>query len=101
MPAGVPAGATEAARDTLGAAGAEAERLPADLGAQLLDAAREAFVRGMRASTIVAMVVAVAVAVVALTMLRDVRSGAETEAAADDLVAGRKALGSPEASELV
>ena len=100
VPAGVPAGATEAARDTLGAAGAEAERLPADLGAQLLDAAREAFVRGMRASTIVAMVVAVAVAVVALTMLRDVRSGAEAEAAADDLVPGRDALRSPDASEL-
>ena len=100
VPAGVPAGATEAARDTLGAAGAEAERLPADLGGQLLDAAREAFVRGMRASTIVAMVVAVAVAVVALTMLRDVRSGAETEAAAADLVPSREALRSPDASEL-
>ena len=96
----MPAGATEAARDTLGAAGAEAERLPADLGAQLLDAAREAFVRGMRASTIVATVVAIAVAVVALTMLRDVRSGAETEAAADDQVPGRDALRSPDASEL-
>ena len=100
VPAGVPAEATEAARDTLGAAGAEAERLPADLGAQLLDAAREAFVRGMRASTVVAMVVAVGLVVVALTMLRDVRSGAETEAASDDLVTGRDALGSPEASEL-
>jgi DHA2 family multidrug resistance protein-like MFS transporter len=91
VPAGVPAGAAEAARDTLGAAGAEAERLPADLGAQLLDAAREAFVRGMRASTIVAMVVAVALVAVALTMLRDVRSGAETEATTADPVQERDA----------
>jgi DHA2 family multidrug resistance protein-like MFS transporter len=91
VPAGVPAGATEAAPDTLGAAGAEAERLPGDLGAQLLDAAREAFVRGMRASTIVAIAVAVALVAVALTMLRDVRSGAETEAATADPVQERDA----------
>jgi DHA2 family multidrug resistance protein-like MFS transporter len=96
----VPAEATEAARDTLGAAGAEAERLPADLGAQLLDAAREAFVRGMRASTVVAMVVAVALVAVALTMLRDVRPGSEAQAAADDPAPGHDALGSPKASEL-
>jgi DHA2 family multidrug resistance protein-like MFS transporter len=97
VPAGVPAEATEAARDTLGAAGAAAEQLPGDLGAQLIDAAREAFVRGMRASTIVAAVVAVALAVLALTMMRDVRSGAEAEAAADDRAPGDR-LRSPDAS---
>ena len=61
-----------------------AEQLPATLGTELLDASREAFMQGMRASTdrrdgrggrrs----------AVLAVTMLRHVRSGAETEAAGE------------------
>jgi DHA2 family multidrug resistance protein-like MFS transporter len=81
LPAGVPAGAATVARDTLGSAVAVAERLPDQLGAPLLAAAREAFVQGMRFSSATAAVVAVGLTVLALVMLRD-RPAAT--AAADD-----------------
>ncbi len=83
LPADVPAEAAAAARDTLGAAGGAAQQLPADLGAELLAGARQAFVLGMRVSTTVAMIVAIGISVLAVTMLRHVSSGSETEAAAE------------------
>ena len=58
LPAGVPAGVADAARDTLGGAVGVAERLPGPLGNRLVDAARDAFVQGMRVSTAIATVVA-------------------------------------------
>src|SRR3712207_7140452 len=47
IPDGVPFGAAEAAKDTLGGAVAAADELPDRLGAGLLVAARQAFTPGM------------------------------------------------------
>jgi MFS transporter, DHA2 family, multidrug resistance protein len=69
LPAGVPAEAAAATRDTLGAAAGVAGELPRSVGNELLDAAREAFIRGMRVSTFVATVVAVGISALAVTML--------------------------------
>jgi MFS transporter, DHA2 family, multidrug resistance protein len=52
--AGVPAAAAAAARDTLGAAVGVADRLPGPFGVELVEAARRAFVQGMRLSTAIA-----------------------------------------------
>jgi len=76
LPAGVPATAAVAARDTLGGAVGVAGQLPGQLGAQLLDAARDAFVQGMQIAAAISSVVAFAVAILAVVMLRNVRSGA-------------------------
>jgi MFS transporter, DHA2 family, multidrug resistance protein len=74
VPPGVPPEAVEAARSTLGTAVAVAERLPHDVGAVLLDAARMAFTDSLRLSGIIsAGVVAVAAILVAI-LLRHVRT---------------------------
>jgi DHA2 family multidrug resistance protein-like MFS transporter len=83
LPAGVPADATVVARDTLGGAVAVAGQLPAQLGAAVLDVARDAFVHGMQVATTISAVIAVGVAVLAVVMLRNVGSGEEREAATD------------------
>ena len=70
LPPGVPAEAAEAARDTLGSAAAAAAQLPGDLGAAVLLAAREAFVAGMRLSSAMAAGIGVALAILALLVLR-------------------------------
>ena len=72
LPAGIPDEAIEAARDTLGGAVAAAASLPGELGAMLLDTAREAFVAGMQLSAAIAAVVAAGLAVMALVALRSV-----------------------------
>jgi MFS transporter, DHA2 family, multidrug resistance protein len=84
LPAGVPADAAAAARDTLGAAVSVAQRLPGQLGATVLEIARDAFVHGMQVAAGISAVVAVAVAVLAVTMLRDVRPNAGSEPDADE-----------------
>ena len=76
LPAGLPAQVSAAARDTLGAAVGVAEELPATLGGSLVDAARAAFVHGMRISSAIATVVAIGVAALAVAMLRNVPAGA-------------------------
>jgi DHA2 family multidrug resistance protein-like MFS transporter len=83
LPAGVPANATLVARDTLGGAVAVAGQLPAQLGAAVLDVARDAFVHGMQVATTISAVIAVGVAVLAVAMLRNVGSSEEREAATD------------------
>ena len=77
IPAGVPAPAAEAARDTLGGAISVTGRLPEELGDALLDAARAAFTNGLRLTVVIAAVVAVGVALLAATMLRGVRGRSE------------------------
>jgi MFS transporter, DHA2 family, multidrug resistance protein len=79
LPAGIPAQATLAARDTLGGAVAAARQLPADLGAGLLAAARQAFTTGLQVTAGISAAVAVGIAVVATVMLRDVPPTAEAE----------------------
>ena len=87
LPAGVPSQASAAARDTLGGAAGVAQRLPADLGAALLDASREAFTTGLQVTAGISAVVAVGIAVVATVMLRGVPTTAEAAAAEPPTVA--------------
>jgi DHA2 family multidrug resistance protein-like MFS transporter len=77
LPEGVPAAAAESAQDTLGGAVSVAARLPDELGDTLLDVAQAAFTRGLRVTTAIAAVVAVAVAILAAAMLRGVRGRSE------------------------
>ncbi|MGH7629183.1 MAG: MFS transporter [Gemmatimonadales bacterium] len=77
VPDGVPPEATEAARDTLGGALAVARRLPDQLGAELLGAAREAFVQALELAAAISAVLVMTTAVVAVVLLR--RAGAGTE----------------------
>jgi len=83
LPTGVPAEAAGAARDTLGGAVGAADGLPGELGSSLVEAAQDAFIQGMRVSSAIATVVAIGVAVLAVSMLRHVRSGADREADAE------------------
>lgn len=80
-PPALPAATQDAARDTLGAAIALARDLPGPVGVALVDAARQAFVDGMRTSATIAALVAVGLAGVALVGLRSHRvSPAEEQA---------------------
>jgi DHA2 family multidrug resistance protein-like MFS transporter len=73
IPAGIPAEAAEVAKDTLGGAVAIAHELPAQLGTALLDASYSAFAQGLHLSAIIATVLMVGTAILAVTMLRDIR----------------------------
>ena len=75
---GVPAEAVEAAMDTLGGALAVAADLPAEVGAELTRAARNAFLVGLWICAAVSMVLSVALAAFAYTRLRDIPRGAES-----------------------
>jgi MFS transporter, DHA2 family, multidrug resistance protein len=86
LPQGLPTQAAEAARDTLGSAAAVAAQLPGPLGPAVLDAARQAFVAGMQLSSAIAATIGVALAVLALVVLRD-RPAATTQATADETMA--------------
>jgi DHA2 family multidrug resistance protein-like MFS transporter len=71
----VPRAAVEAARSTLGTAVAVAERLPGQAGADLLNAAKLAFVDSVHLSAIICAVVVAVTGVLIAVLLRDVRSG--------------------------
>jgi MFS transporter, DHA2 family, multidrug resistance protein len=83
LPAGVPPGATEAARDTLGGAVAAADRLPGQLGAALLGAAREVFAQALHLIAATSAVLALGMAIVVLALLRNARTGSEAESRVD------------------
>ena len=74
LPAGCPADAAATARDTLGGAVKVAASLPDSLGSAVLDVSRGAFVQAMQVAATISAVVAVAVAIFAVTMLRQVPS---------------------------
>jgi DHA2 family multidrug resistance protein-like MFS transporter len=80
VPAGVPPGAADAARDTLGGAVAVAGQLPDRLGQALLAAARQAFIQGLHLAFAVSAAAAVAAAVLAAVLLHRLRQSAEPEA---------------------
>jgi MFS transporter, DHA2 family, multidrug resistance protein len=82
VPTGVPPEQAEAARDTLGGAVAAAEELPAPLAAELLDAAREAFVHGLQVAALTSAVIAAGLAVLIAVLLR--RAGERSERAHAD-----------------
>src|SRR6266480_7861018 len=79
IPDGIPAEAAAAARDTLGGALAAAGQLSHELGAALLETAREAFTRGLQLTAITSAVVAVGMAILVVVLLRQVRSPSEPE----------------------
>jgi DHA2 family multidrug resistance protein-like MFS transporter len=83
VPAGVPPQAAEAARDTLGGALTVAQELPDRLGAGLLDAAREAFTQGLRLTAVIGALVAVAVAIVVVALLRRLPARSDHEGRGD------------------
>jgi MFS transporter, DHA2 family, multidrug resistance protein len=72
--------AAEAARGTLGGALAAAERLPDQLGAELLGTARSAFVQAFELTAAIGAVGLLITAVIAAVMLRGARSNAELAA---------------------
>jgi DHA2 family multidrug resistance protein-like MFS transporter len=98
LPTGVPAEAATVARDTLGGAVGVAQQLPGQLGTAVVEVARDAFVQGMQVAAGISAVIAIVVAIVAVTLLRNVRPGAaddgSTEADDDDLAEAQR--GRPE-----
>jgi DHA2 family multidrug resistance protein-like MFS transporter len=79
VPAEVPPGIAEAARDTLGAAVAAGEELPGPVAAELVDAAREAFTQAFQLAATLNAAIALGAAVVAAAMLRGVTMRPEAE----------------------
>jgi DHA2 family multidrug resistance protein-like MFS transporter len=77
LPAGVAPDAAEAARDTLGTAVAAGEELSGQLGAELVDAARDAFTQALQLGAALSAVVVIAAAVLAVALLPRVRTGSE------------------------
>jgi DHA2 family multidrug resistance protein-like MFS transporter len=76
LPAGLPAEAASAARDTLGGAVGVAGTLPAEMASVLLGAARVAFVDGMHVAAGIAAVVGLGLAIFAFVSLREVGAAA-------------------------
>ncbi|HSJ28734.1 MAG TPA: MFS transporter [Acidimicrobiia bacterium] len=72
LPAGIPARAAEATRDTLGGAAAVAEQISGELGATLLQVAQDAFTQGLRLTAAISAAIAIAVAIPAMILLRNV-----------------------------
>jgi DHA2 family multidrug resistance protein-like MFS transporter len=73
FPAGIPAEAAQAARATLGGATAAAEGLPGSLGDALLGAAQAAFAQAFELAAFVSALLAIAVAILATTLLRRIQ----------------------------
>jgi DHA2 family multidrug resistance protein-like MFS transporter len=71
LPGGIPIEAREAARQTLGGAVAAASRLPEQLGTAVVDVGRDAFVRAFVVAAAVSAVIAVAMAILAMVVLRE------------------------------
>ena len=70
MPSGVPIEAVEAARSTLGAALSAANRLPAPLGPDLIEAARNAFTHSLELISIICALIASFAALVVVIVVR-------------------------------
>jgi hypothetical protein len=80
LPAGIPSGAAEAARDTLGGAVGAAEPLPDQLGAALIAGTSEAFTQGVHLAAATSAALMVATAILAAVLLRHARSHTLPEA---------------------
>jgi MFS transporter, DHA2 family, multidrug resistance protein len=83
IPPGISPEVAEAAKATLGGAMATAEQLPAEVGAALTDAARVAFMRGLRVCAVISAVGSAALAAFTGIALRNVRPASEREAPED------------------
>ncbi|MFC7310629.1 MFS transporter [Streptomyces monticola] len=87
VPAGVPAEAAEAARDTIGGATAAARDLPAAAGDELLAVARDAFAAGFHTTAYVSAAFALATTLIAITLLRRIPAiGKDTPAPEEEHV---------------
>jgi DHA2 family multidrug resistance protein-like MFS transporter len=101
-PAGLPAAAAGAARNTLGGALGVAGHLPAQLGSQLVSAARLAFTHGLDTAALGAGIAMLAAAVISIRFFRGIEvvpEGAENstpEPAPDEVTAGEQAATRPE-----
>ncbi|MDQ4004829.1 MAG: hypothetical protein M3135_00810, partial [Actinomycetota bacterium] len=93
IPSGVPLQAAEAVKDTLGGALEVAQRLPDQIGPQLVDAARTAFTRGLHVSAAISAIGAIALAILVMTLLRRVRTGSESWEEPERDSTGRSAAG--------
>ncbi|WP_052852690.1 MFS transporter [Streptomyces avicenniae] len=90
LPADVPAGAAEAARDTVGGASAAAQELPGETGERLLTVAQDAFTSGLHAAAWVSAGLALVTTVVVLALLRHIPAiGGEAERESADDSPGR------------
>jgi DHA2 family multidrug resistance protein-like MFS transporter len=87
MPAGVPAPAAAAARDTLGGAVTAAADLPSDIGAALLGPARDAFTSALHVTSAVSAAIAAALAALAVALLRNPVPARHDEQPPDDAAA--------------
>ena len=72
IPAGVPPGEAEAARDTFAGAVTASERLEEPIAGELLAGAHDAFAQGFQLAATVSMAVAIVAAAVAAVLLRRV-----------------------------
>ena len=93
LPAGVPADAAAAVRDTLGAATGVAQQLPGELGAAVLDVAHGAFVSGMQVVAVISVAMAFGVAVLTFAALRHIPPRGDEEP--DESVTDAPAEGGP------
>jgi DHA2 family multidrug resistance protein-like MFS transporter len=91
---GVPPEARRAARDTLGGAAAAAARLPDQVGAHLLEAARAAFAHALQVTVAICAVVSAMTAVLVVVTLRRLpTSNADVERQPDPAAAALAAAG--------
>jgi MFS transporter, DHA2 family, multidrug resistance protein len=79
IPPDVPIEAAQAARDTLGGAIALAGELPGDIGSALIEAARDAFTRGVHVAAAISAVGTIGLAVFVALTLRHPRGAPETQ----------------------
>jgi DHA2 family multidrug resistance protein-like MFS transporter len=79
IPDGVPPAARETARDTLGGALSTAQQLPDQVGQKLIDAAHVAFTDGLHLTAVIGAFIALAIAILVATLLRNVRGGSESD----------------------
>jgi DHA2 family multidrug resistance protein-like MFS transporter len=70
LPADLPAGTAEVARDTIGGAITVADGLPGTLGIDVLNSAREAFAQAFGTTAVISAAIAIGVAILAATLLR-------------------------------
>ena len=79
VPAGVPAESAATARESLAGAVSAAGQLPTPLDTELLEGAREAFTTGLNIAAGVSTVLFVALAILAVALLRHVRPSGEVQ----------------------
>jgi MFS transporter, DHA2 family, multidrug resistance protein len=79
VPDGLTAEQAASARDTLGGAAEVAAQVPPEIGAPLLETAREAFTQGFQVTAITGAIVMAGLAVLTAVLLRDVPSAAPSD----------------------